>query len=187
MFGGCDAGALIGSQKLLLLLFWLVVVVVVVAAWLLLLCVLVLLVYCIISIICLLLLEVLLSGSALYDICWSSVQTLFVKGPSAQWQPDGLTIHTKKGCLGAGFLGLYYIYIYIHTYMYIYIYIYVLCTYIYIYTCTEHRTFLLLACCKLRIAGREDNRDEQQSVAPKRVSKNRYHEKLTESWRFWWI
>ena len=35
----------------------------------------------------------------------SSVKTLLVKCPSVQWQPDGLTIHTKKWFLGAGFLG----------------------------------------------------------------------------------
>ena len=38
--------------------------------------------------------EVLLRGSALYDICKSSVKTLLVKCPSVQRQPDGLTIHT---------------------------------------------------------------------------------------------
>ena len=31
--------------------------------------------------------------------------TLLVKCPSVQWQPDGLTIHTNKWFLGAGFLG----------------------------------------------------------------------------------
>ena len=41
----------------------------------------------------------------LYDICRSSVKTLLVKCPSVQWQPDGLTIHTNKWFLGAGFLG----------------------------------------------------------------------------------
>ena len=35
----------------------------------------------------------------------SSVKTLLVKCPSVQWQPDGLTIHTNKWFLGAGFLG----------------------------------------------------------------------------------
>ena len=33
------------------------------------------------------------------------MKTLLVKCPAAQWQPDGLTIHTKKWLLGAGFLG----------------------------------------------------------------------------------
>ena len=33
------------------------------------------------------------------------VTTLLVKCPSAQWQPDGLTIHTEKWLPGAGFLG----------------------------------------------------------------------------------
>ena len=50
--------------------------------------------------------EVLLrGGSARCDICGSSVKALLVKCPSVQWQPDGLTIHTKKRFLGAGFLG----------------------------------------------------------------------------------
>ena len=49
--------------------------------------------------------EVLLRGSALYDIVWSLVTTLLVKCPSVQWQPDGLTIHANKWFLGAGFLG----------------------------------------------------------------------------------
>ena len=44
-------------------------------------------------------------GSALYDICWSSVKTLLVKRPSVQWRPDGFPIRTKKWFLGAGFLG----------------------------------------------------------------------------------
>ena len=35
----------------------------------------------------------------------SSVKTLFVRCPPVQRQPDGLTIHTKKWFLGAGFLG----------------------------------------------------------------------------------
>ena len=30
---------------------------------------------------------------------------LFVKYPCVQWQPDGLTIHTKKWFLGVGYLG----------------------------------------------------------------------------------
>ena len=38
-------------------------------------------------------------------MCWSSVKTLLVKCPSVQWQPDDLTIRTKKWFLGAGFLG----------------------------------------------------------------------------------
>ena len=37
-------------------------------------------------------------GSALY-------RCLFPPNASAQWQPDGLTIHTQKRFLGAGFLG----------------------------------------------------------------------------------
>ena len=44
-------------------------------------------------------------GSALNNICWSSVKTLLVKCPSVQWQPDGLSIHIKKWFLGAGFPG----------------------------------------------------------------------------------
>ena len=44
-------------------------------------------------------------GSALCDICCSSVKALLVKCPSVQRQPDGLTIHTNKWFLGAGFLG----------------------------------------------------------------------------------
>ena len=32
-------------------------------------------------------------------------EALLVKCPSVQWQPDGLTTHTKKWFLGAGFLG----------------------------------------------------------------------------------
>ena len=44
-------------------------------------------------------------GSALYDICRSSVKALLVKCPSVQWQPDGLTIHAEKLILGAGLLG----------------------------------------------------------------------------------
>ena len=35
----------------------------------------------------------------------TSVKAPLVKCPSVQWQPDGLTIHTKKWFLGAGFLG----------------------------------------------------------------------------------
>ena len=35
----------------------------------------------------------------------NSVKTPLVKCPSVQWQPDGLTIHTKKWLLGAGLLG----------------------------------------------------------------------------------
>ena len=38
-------------------------------------------------------------------ICFDPLRTLLVKCPSAQWQPDGLTIHTNKWFLGAGFLG----------------------------------------------------------------------------------
>ena len=34
-----------------------------------------------------------------------STKTLLVKCPSVQWQPDGLTIHTRKWFLGTGFLG----------------------------------------------------------------------------------
>ena len=58
---------------------------------------------------------------------------MLVKCPSVQWQPDGLTIRTKKWFLGAGFLGappislrggIMYIYIYIYIYICIYIYIY---------------------------------------------------------------
>ena len=44
-------------------------------------------------------------GSALCDICRSSVRALLAKCPSVQWQPDGLTIHAKKWFLGSGFLG----------------------------------------------------------------------------------
>ena len=44
-------------------------------------------------------------GSALCDMFLSSATTLLVKCPSVQWQLDGLTIHTKKWVLGAGFLG----------------------------------------------------------------------------------
>ena len=33
------------------------------------------------------------------------MKTLLVKCPSMQWRPDGLTIHTAKWFLGAGFLG----------------------------------------------------------------------------------
>ena len=47
----------------------------------------------------------LLSASALYDICKSSVKAMLVKCPSVQWQPDGLTIHTKKWLLGTRLLG----------------------------------------------------------------------------------
>ena len=32
------------------------------------------------------------------------MKTLLVKCPSVQWQPSGLTVHTKKWFLGAGFL-----------------------------------------------------------------------------------
>ena len=51
--------------------------------------------------------EVLLRGvgTLRYSFYKSSVKTLLVKCPSVQWQPDGLTIHTKKWFLGAGFLG----------------------------------------------------------------------------------
>ena len=34
-----------------------------------------------------------------------TLRDLFAPSASAQWQPDGLTIHTKKRFLGAGFLG----------------------------------------------------------------------------------
>ena len=33
------------------------------------------------------------------------MKTLLVKCQTVQWQPDGLTIHTKQWLLGAGFLG----------------------------------------------------------------------------------
>ena len=33
------------------------------------------------------------------------MKTLLVKCQTVQWQPDGLTIHTKQLFLGAGFLG----------------------------------------------------------------------------------
>ena len=33
------------------------------------------------------------------------MRTLLVKCPSAQWQPDGLTIYTNEWFLDAGFLG----------------------------------------------------------------------------------
>ena len=50
--------------------------------------------------------EVLLRGvGTLRYVCWSSRKTLLVKCPSVQWQPDGLTTHSKKLFLGAGFLG----------------------------------------------------------------------------------
>ena len=35
----------------------------------------------------------------------SLVKALLVKCPSVQWQPDGLTIHTKRWFLEAGFPG----------------------------------------------------------------------------------
>ena len=38
-----------------------------------------------------------------YFVC-SSAKALLGKCPSVQWQPDGLTIHTNKWLLGAGFL-----------------------------------------------------------------------------------
>ena len=34
-----------------------------------------------------------------------TLRDLFPPNASVQWQPDGLTIHTKKWFLGAGFLG----------------------------------------------------------------------------------
>ena len=44
-------------------------------------------------------------GRHFCDIFRSSVKALLAKCPSVQGQPDGLTIHTNKWFLGAGFLG----------------------------------------------------------------------------------
>ena len=41
--------------------------------------------------------EVLLRGVGSLRYVLTSVKTLLVKCPSVQWQPDGLTIHTKSG------------------------------------------------------------------------------------------
>ena len=34
-----------------------------------------------------------------------TLRYVFLPNASVQWQPDGLTIHTKKWLLGAGFIG----------------------------------------------------------------------------------
>ena len=47
----------------------------------------------------------LLSGVGTLRYALILSETLLVKCPSVQWKPDGLTIHTRKWLLGAGFLG----------------------------------------------------------------------------------
>ena len=49
--------------------------------------------------------EVLLRGVGTLRYFSILGETLLVKCPSVQWQPDGLRIHAKKWFLGAGFLG----------------------------------------------------------------------------------
>ena len=45
-------------------------------------------------------------GGRQYDIFRSSVKALLIKCPAVQWRPaGGLTMHTHKWFLGAGFLG----------------------------------------------------------------------------------
>ena len=85
-----------------------------------------------------------------------TLRHFFPPDASLQWQPDGLTIHTQRWFLGAGFLGAPPIYLirvpgasepcaeaherhiyntYIYIYIYMIIYTHTHSTYIYIYTC----------------------------------------------------
>ena len=72
---------------------------------------------------------------------------IFASNASVRWQPDGLTIHTKKWLLGAGFLYHvipYYITLYYLIVHHVILHCIIICYAIVCYVISYHLPFLLL-------------------------------------------